>query len=365
MANTLGGLVLIGVEEDAENRPVLPVKGIEFKKGLSERVISIILSNITPPFIPDVTVVSDATKKRALVVIRIAQSHQTPHAISGNTQVYLRTGNRNKPEDLATIEHVAWLMDGRKKSEQFKERLYKQAENRVKALYIENSAKQKKSDQIKNTAFPDSWIVLSMCPLFPKERLKDPPAMYQIYRDSEVDLYRGPMFPPQEGSYRTVQDGFIRQGNDGDLFHFEMNSFGLYFYKQSIAKDYPDQPRKVIWGSEIFRRLDEFIESSIKYFLHMGYWGVLEFRAALEAVQECMLRATNNNSYSQVLTSPDHEVKFSAVVTAGALKEEKPRLILGAAQQIAWAFNWSLSPELLDAYYKEKRGISVLFPEKE
>ena len=40
-------------------------------------------------------------------MIRIHQSHETPHAILNNTQVYLRTGNRNKPERLADIREIA------------------------------------------------------------------------------------------------------------------------------------------------------------------------------------------------------------------------------------------------------------------
>jgi len=119
----------------------------------------------------------------------------------------------------------------------------------------------------------------------------------------------------------------------------------------------------VIWSSEVFRRLDEFIDSGVKYFRLMRYWGALEFRAALEAVKGCVLRETNRNSYSPDLSSPDNEVRFSTIVTAGALKEEKARLILGVAQQIAWAFNWALTPQLLDTFYKEKKGKSVLFPQ--
>lgn len=268
MANTLGGLVLIGIEEDEENRPTIPVKGIEFKRGLAERVINIILSNITPPFIPQIAVPSDATKERALVVIRIAQSHQTPHAIAANTQVYLRTGNRNKPEELATIPQVEWLMDGRRKSEEFRAHLYKQAEVRLTALRPDSLAARQKAREATPIA-EDDWLMLSLCPVYPKDRLMDPPAMYDVYRGSEVDIYRGydSIFPPvQEGAGRIVQDGFVRQRitADGGIFHVELNSFGLYFYKQSIVNVYQDNPQKVIYSSEIFRRLDEFLESSSK-----------------------------------------------------------------------------------------------------
>ncbi|MBI3001380.1 MAG: ATP-binding protein [Deltaproteobacteria bacterium] len=366
MANTLGGLVLIGIEEDKENRPIIPVKGIEFKRGLAERVTNIILSNITPPFIPEIAVPSDATKERALVVIRIAQSHQTPHAIAANTQVYLRTGNRNKPEELATIPQIEWLMDGRRKSEEFRAHLYKQAEVRLTALRPDSLAARQKAREATAIA-EDDRLMLSLCPVYPKDRLMDPPAMYGIYRGSEVDIYKGydSIFPPvQGGDGRIVQDGFVRQRvtDDGGIFHVELNSFGLYFYRQSIVNVYPDNPRKVIYSGEISRRLDEFLESSSKYYRQLGYRGTLEFRMVLNGVKGCVLREFDRNSYSFDLNSPDNEIRFLTTVTAASLSEEKPRLVLGAAQQVAWAFNWSLTPEHLDRYYKEKRRESVLFP---
>lgn len=99
MANTLGGLILVGVAEDSENRPVDPIDGIPFKRGLSERVMNIILTNITPPVFPEIAVCKDPGGDKAVIAIRIPQSHQAPHAIAGNRHVYLRTGNRNSPRD--------------------------------------------------------------------------------------------------------------------------------------------------------------------------------------------------------------------------------------------------------------------------
>lgn len=37
MANTMGGIIIIGVQEDAESKPALPVTGIDFTRGLEER----------------------------------------------------------------------------------------------------------------------------------------------------------------------------------------------------------------------------------------------------------------------------------------------------------------------------------------
>jgi predicted HTH transcriptional regulator len=120
MANTLGGIILIGVAEDKENKPIVPVKGVDFKKGLSERVMNIILTNITPPVFPEIAVPCNKRGDKALLVVRIPQSHQTPHAIAENTEVYIRTGNRNKPERIASINEIEWLRDHRKKIRRLK-----------------------------------------------------------------------------------------------------------------------------------------------------------------------------------------------------------------------------------------------------
>jgi predicted HTH transcriptional regulator len=135
MANTLGGVILIGVEEDDESKPKLPLRGVKFQKGLSERVTSIILSNVTPPVFPDIAVCRNSDGDKAVVVIRVPQSHQTPHAINRNTQVYLRTGNRNSPEDLARIDEIEWLREHRRKSEDLRDQIYRRAIDRFQVIH--------------------------------------------------------------------------------------------------------------------------------------------------------------------------------------------------------------------------------------
>jgi len=74
MANTLGGAVLIGVEEAIDGSPKVPPVGVEFVRGMEERVTNIVLSNITPPLFPAVAVCPNATRDRAVMVIRVPQT---------------------------------------------------------------------------------------------------------------------------------------------------------------------------------------------------------------------------------------------------------------------------------------------------
>src|SRR5690348_11724239 len=103
MANTFGGVVIIGVDEDNNGGPVLPIVGIPFERGLEERVINIMVDAVTPPIIPEVGVCANADESRAALIVRVAQSTETPHAMHSNTRVYVRTGKRNSPEELANL----------------------------------------------------------------------------------------------------------------------------------------------------------------------------------------------------------------------------------------------------------------------
>ncbi len=81
MANTIGGIVLIGVKETNESKPELPLVGINFERGLKERVQQIIVDNITPLFQPEVEVIKNQTGDKAIVFIRIPKRKMAPHEI--------------------------------------------------------------------------------------------------------------------------------------------------------------------------------------------------------------------------------------------------------------------------------------------
>ena len=109
MANTLGGLILIGVEEMDSGTPKLPLKGIAADRGLEERVLNIILDSMSPPIIPEIATCANTGGDKAIVLVRVPQSEHAPHALHRNSAVYIRTGKRTKPEDLADLDRIDWL----------------------------------------------------------------------------------------------------------------------------------------------------------------------------------------------------------------------------------------------------------------
>lgn len=361
MANTLGGVVLIGIEEDSENKPLLPIKGIQFEKGLSERVMNIIFTNVTRPFMPEIQPAVDLTGQRVIVVVRIPESHQTPHALGANTRVYYRTGDRNQPETLASIDRIEWLIGGRKKSLQFRECLYRQAEVRLKSLWEASVGKGRDEGQAIQQV--GGTLTMTLCPLYSRERFKPPPEMMEVFLASRVhDYYRNDhYFPIPSGTSKTriVQDGIVSHLGGPTLYHTELNCFGLYFYKQSIVREDP-KIGKFIRSTQIFARLDEFFDSAVRYYKQLGYWGALELQISLEGIQGCILFYEQDFLFAPRSDCPDVNVSFSAVASASSLREDKARLVLDTAQQLAWAFNYRLTAETLDKYYLAQKGESVL-----
>lgn len=373
MANTFGGVILIGVEADNENRPRLPLKGIPFMRGLSEQVTSIILTNIIPPVFPEIQPCKNEAGDKAIIVVRVPQSHQTPHAISKNTKVYLRTGDINNPEDLATIDDVIWLIDNRNKSVNLRENLYKRAENRYKAFrkrVIESLSLLDK--QIQTVKVETGLFNISTCPTFPRDVYRNPSLLSNIHEKIRIKDYflSNKYFPPEnnfpESSGTIVQDGvvFLNHHDDANLiFYTEINSLGLYFYQQTISrvpKSKINNPRDILGCSEVVTRIDEFLDSADKFYNEIGYRGYINLIVSLLNIQEIGLSKDwiKDSSYQPFGFCPDNEVKFTSTILAGDLVAEKKKsLVFESTQKLLWAFGIDITQNDLEIFFGKYKPI--------
>lgn len=346
MANTLGGIILIGIEED-ENKPKLPIEGVPFERGLSERVTNIILSNITPPVFPDIQVCPNSDKKKAIVLIRIHQSHQTPHAIANNTKVYLRTANRNKPEERAKINDIFWLAEHRQKAVSLREQLYKESENNFKKRYAKLT--------IKNIF--DNWFTLSICPLYPREPFLVPPEISKIINDIKVNNYYGnwsefPFWGDQIRGRISPNGTIILFQTDHHIYFIELNCFGLLSYKQNLFfQEDPNHKHEddYIPTDIIYARLDEFYDSSVKFYDRIGYQGPLDFRMHFENGSHRRIIGP----YNKLLLTLEDEIKYNSVVMKKSLEDpiDKFDLVYSTMQRIAWSYGWDIQKNEISSFF--------------
>lgn len=98
----------------------------------------------------------------------------------------------------------------------------------------------------------------------------------------------------------------------------------------------------------------------MKYYELLGYWGAVELRVELKGIEDCYFYRPSQSTSTPRADSLDPDITFSAVINAGSLKEEKPSLVLKAAQQVAWAFGWVLDEAELDQFYVQNKREPVI-----
>jgi hypothetical protein len=118
-ANSLGGLVVFGIEGDkVTNKPVWPPKGMKKAPGIEERITAICRDNIYPPVRPQISTIIDNPHDpgTVLAVIRVDESPEAPHAVDGF--IYERTGSQGDRFDYAKIDRISYLLQRRGRIEE-------------------------------------------------------------------------------------------------------------------------------------------------------------------------------------------------------------------------------------------------------
>lgn len=194
--------------------------------------------------------------------------------------------------------------------------------------------------------------------------LVEPPNLTAVLRDIRVRDYYGTdhEFPLGSLNGVIVQDGFIVHAsvNGGEwVHHTELNAFGLLFFKQSLLHPvkFQDREYRVIRASEVFCRLDEMFDCAAKFFAKIGFSGWLHFRMQLENLVGFPFGKYSADVVGFYTSfTPDNSIEFEASLSSTRIPEEKAALITSAARRVAWAFNWDVSPDLLNEYYSRNKS---------
>lgn len=373
MANTNGGVILLGVAEDGQSKPKTPISGIELNGAIEDRVTNIIVGNVSPPIIPEIAVCQSEDSDRAVVLIRVHPSEQTPHVTHNNTRVYVRTGNRNNPEELADVSRIDWLKDKRREAVKFRDWLFFRASTRFRAARDGDIPGIPATDEGRwgEAEEQPALLTLALCPLYPTSRaFATPPELDKIRHEITVPDYvgTGDKFPLQkEGCInRLVEDGLIMHfsGMNGlRTYHTHLNTHGLFLFKQSLLHD-PSNYRQnsesndavepVIRSYELLCRMFEVVESGAKFYDQIGYSGPLHFRMRLENLISLPFLAVDFEfgrpiSYEKHSTDPVIDLEQS--VATYDFADRKAETILFFAERVGWAFNWQITEEFLEEFY--------------
>jgi hypothetical protein len=167
-ANTLGGVLLIGVKEGTDKHPIVPSPGIPLRRGLVEQIQRVAVDHLSPLLVPEVGVVRiPGSDERCFLIVRVPQSLQAPHAIANGREIYVRRGDSSQPESLAELRWIEHLLERRAVPEQRRRSLLQRSLTRFEAVH--GYAERRHSP---------CWAYAYSCPSFPTGALGTEQELY-------------------------------------------------------------------------------------------------------------------------------------------------------------------------------------------
>jgi hypothetical protein len=347
MANTFGGMILIGIEETTIGGGIVPIKGLLLGPGLRERVIQIGISAIYPPLIPEVSVVefkSDpalSAPDKAVVVIRVHESDQG-YAVDDRSTIYIRADNISDRMRRATIEEVEWFSQKGQKSAAEKSRIIQQAQQHAQQFLIRLRGRHGRSESEVAGRFV-FWAV----PTFPRMPIGTPKQLFDV---SGTCTLPTPTIAPGRfpvGMAHAVFEG-VYWGYDEDSTYLftEIHQLGLIYSEFEFWWD-RQIPEKTFYPSSAAALLQAMGHYARTLYRHFGYFGVFDLHMTLAGIRGRYIKS--NWSQREIM---DDVIQFESKVSAGAEAQGVTDKAKEMVRQIYWAFGSDVSNEQLERDFR-------------
>ena len=329
-ANTYGGIFLIGVEADQKNNRVNSIPGIPQQNGIEEQIQQSALTGIYPGVIPEIKLIPVPNTENVVVIVRVDESVQAPHAIKEVTQVYVRVGSITQPYEykLADMDRIAYMLKRREDSQvvarQILDRIEERINNLAPAFITIEGSERIYSDLPKFTVIAR--------PVFP-------------YRPviSASDIYKSMLIRP----LRRVEGGVSHIRSDEYL---ELNEYGIVLHRVRLSiSEHPfiSEQQEIDYTQFIYHINDTILRIRNLY-QKCEYLGNIQITAQLQNVLKMELIDPDKNPYRRTIM---HNIEDTKCLNAEAFaskqclsrdlesEENRKDLIEELVCQLLWAFN--------------------------
>ena len=342
-ANTLGGIFIIGAEADKRTNKVIAIDGIPNSGGLEEQILQSALTGIYPAVMPEVIILDVPTNpNNVVIIIRVDESPQAPHAIQNSTRVYIRTGSITQPYELAEIDRIEYMLKRRDDSQARTRQILKQIEERIESSLDTDSQDFDTNSPYLDTNFPNLTVIAH--PIFPYRPLISTGDIYEFSKDNRFLRWNH-----QSDSMSRVAGGFFTRTlariDGASRTYRELNEYGIVYQRfvlRQIPHQWPDE-EQYLMPNQFVGKIGELIQLAQSFYKKCEYSGNIEITAQLRRVfgENLMLKTNQFPVYIKQQRSFDSEILASIQCLPHELvKAEKfVGVVNELAGQLLWAFN--------------------------
>ena len=307
-ANTQGGIFLIGVKTDQNNKVVFPIQGIPKQTGLEETIQQSALMGIYPAVLPEIRLIDVPATQNVVVFVRIDESLHAPHAIQNATRIYIRTGSVTQPYELADIDRITYMLKRREDAQRHLNTIL----NHIKSTAYERN----------NSAFPQLNVIIH--PIFPYRPVIEQSAIFELF---------------QHLNYMCRVSGgvaFILKSKE----YTEFNKYGIVYHLASLTAD----TRTVDYESFFVRLTEQLIHTS-RLYQKCAYLGNIEVRVDLTTnISNTQLQLPETGKqrlHGAETTCVETGIHLTEQCFALDLLQEEAciKLITEFSRQLFWAYN--------------------------
>ncbi len=334
-ANTLGGILILGVKADENNRAIFPIEGMKKEGGMEDRITASSLQGIYPAVIPEVKVIDvPHTNNKMVVVVKVHESIEAPHAIQNSTRVYIRTGSQSRPYELAKIDRIEYMLKRRQKPLERKQQIISTAENR----YIRYFKEQRQS-----TGWPTLQITVSVA--FPYQPVISLEQLDKFLRNI-----------PRKDPARFLTD-YVKRVHEGIFYprpwhkffeYLEINQYGLIFSKGEVHKvksDWkegsPKEDPLYVDFPAIVTETGTILHLADLFYTRCGYLGNVEVRLTIDNVLKEKLIFLHPDETGDEAT--DNKISTLKTFLVDKIKIDLTTVVSDLMKSILWIFNYDLA----------------------
>lgn len=335
-ANTSGGFLIFGVETNDKNEAILPIKGMPNERGIEERIVESAYTGIHPPVTPEVKVCDVPNKNgNVVVIVRVNESPEAPHAIQNDTKVHIRVGSTTQ---LATIDRIQYMLQRREEPEELSNRIISRIEERI-------------TDYWNLTKRPVPNLTLIARPIYPYRPLISPSEIFEYMRSQQSNSRSPILFNDADLDFGTRQViggvSFV-----GIPMYQELNEHGIIYLREKLQKSRydgafhvhaDDNQKEYLDFRDLLRAIFQLIVVAKGFYQRCQYLGNVEITVKLREVRGDNLMFRDEFRYLRIQTqaSLDAEIPASNTLFVRALMEwEKvDNIIVELVGQLLWGFS--------------------------